>query len=230
MIFSRKRTSTLLTHPPVLLLGDTSLERVSKYKYLGVLITDDLKWESHINAVCSKARRIIGMLYRNFYSHSSPEFLLHMYKSLVRPHLEYCSVIWDPHVAFLRNRLMEVEKFALRMCLKHWGSPYSDLILFSNIMPLETRRIRSKLHLLFKIMYKLSFMPETIFTLSFYRKSDRLNHALSLMPYTSSTKHYLSSTVPHMIFLWNSLPFDPSKCNSFNHFKVLLDLSLPIIT
>ena len=224
MIFSKKKSSPLLTHPPVLLLGNTSLERVHQYKYLGVTITDDLKWESHINIVCGKARRIIGMLYRNLYFHSSPEFLLHMYKSLVRPHLEYCSIIWDPHVVFLRNRLMEVEKFALQMYLKHWSLPYSDLILLSNIMPLETRRLRSKLHLLYKIMYKLSFMPENIFTLSSYRKSDRLNHSLSLIPYSGSTNYYLSSVVPHMIFLWNSLQFDPSKCDSFNHFKVLLDL------
>ena len=224
MIFSKKKSSPLLTHPPVLLLGNTSLERVHQYKYLGVTITDDLKWESHINIVCGKARRIIGMLYRNLYFHSSPEFLLHMYKSLVRPHLEYCSIIWDPHVVFLRNRLMEVEKFALQMCLKHWSLPYSDLILLSNIMPLETRRLRSKLHLLYKIMYKLSFMPENIFTLSSYHKSDCLNHSLSLIPYSGSTNYYLSSVVPHMIFLWNSLQFDPSKCDSFNHFKVLLDL------
>ena len=168
------------------------------------------------------------MLYRNFYSHSSPEFLLHMYKSLIRPHLEYCSVIWDPQVIFLKNRLMAVEKFALRMCLKQWSSPYSDLILLSNIRPLETRRLCSKLYLLYKIMYKETFMPENIFTPSHYRKSDRINHSLSLLPYSSTTNYYLSSTVPHMIFLWNSLQFDPSKCNSFNHFKVLLNLSLTI--
>ena len=79
-------------------------------------------------------------------------------------------------MVFFRNRLTEVEKFALRMCLKHWSSPYSDLILLSNIMPLETGRLCSKLHLLYKIMYKLSFMPENIFTLSSYHKFDRLNH------------------------------------------------------
>ena len=42
----------------------------------------------------------------------------------------------------------------------------------------------------------------------------------SLMPlYSSSTSNYLSPVVPHMIFWWNSLQFDPSKYDSF---KVLI--------
>lgn len=163
------------------------------------------------------------MIYRNFYLHSSPEFLLHLYKSLIRPQLEYCSVIWDPKVVFLKNRLMEVEKFALRMCLKHWNYPYSDLILLANITSLEFRRLHSKLLLLYKIIYKLSFMPEGIFVFSSCRKSTRLNHSLPLLPYSSSTYSYHFSSVLQMISLWNSLPFDPSKCDSFAHFKALLD-------
>ena len=163
------------------------------------------------------------MIYRNFYFHSSPDYLPYLYKSLVRPHLEYCNVIWDPDVIFLKNRLMEVEKFALRMCFKQWHTPYPDLILLANIMPLEIRRLRSKLHLVYKFIYKLAFIPDSIFIPSFNRKSNRLNHTLALMPYSCSHNYFLHSTVPHMIYLWNNLPIDPSKCDSFNHFKTLLD-------
>jgi hypothetical protein len=43
---------------------DTNLI-VDKAKYLGVTISEDLKWEGHINYICGKANRILGFLRRN---------------------------------------------------------------------------------------------------------------------------------------------------------------------
>ena len=48
------------------LMGEP-IEKVSSFKYLGVTISDDLTWSKHIQTISSKARRIIGMLYRQFY-------------------------------------------------------------------------------------------------------------------------------------------------------------------
>ena len=164
----------------------------------------------------SRSRKIIGI-------HSSPDYLLHLYKSVVCPHLKYCSVIWDPDVIYLKNRLMDIEKFALRMCFKQWHTPYSDLILLANIIPLDFRRLCAKLHLVYKFIYKMSFIPDSILVPSSNRKSNRLNHSLTLLPYSCSHNYLLHSTIPHMIYLWNNLPLDPATCNSFNHFKILLD-------
>jgi hypothetical protein len=41
------------------------LESVDKAIYLGVTISEDLKWESHINNICGKANKTIGFLRRN---------------------------------------------------------------------------------------------------------------------------------------------------------------------
>ena len=57
---------------PSLTLGDTPLTKVSRYKYLGVLITSKLMWSSHVTNICNKTRRLVGLLYRNFYNFSSP--------------------------------------------------------------------------------------------------------------------------------------------------------------
>ena len=46
----------------------TVLENVESIKYLGVTITSDLKWNSHIRNVCSKANRTIGFLRLNLFS------------------------------------------------------------------------------------------------------------------------------------------------------------------
>ena len=47
------------------------LESVDKAKYLGVAISEDLKWESHINNICGKANKTLGFLRRNLKSWTS---------------------------------------------------------------------------------------------------------------------------------------------------------------
>ena len=62
----------------------TVLENVEIIKYLGVTITSDLKWNSHIRNVCSKANRTLGILRQNLFS--CPQDVKEAaYKSLVRP-------------------------------------------------------------------------------------------------------------------------------------------------
>ena len=134
------------------MLGGDVLEKVKSYKYLGITITDDLKWDTHISNICSKARRMTGLIYRNLYYYSDSAFLLVLYKTMIRPLLEYCDVIWDPHQKFLRDRLRSVEKLALRMCLKSWRLFYDELIAKAEITPLESRRIHNKLLLMYKVL------------------------------------------------------------------------------
>ena len=49
-------------------LEGTVLENVESIKYLGVTITNDLKWNTHISNVCTKANRTLGFLRRYLYS------------------------------------------------------------------------------------------------------------------------------------------------------------------
>ena len=46
-------------------MDDTTLEEVSSYSYLGVEITKDLNWATHINSISKKSNRILGLLPRN---------------------------------------------------------------------------------------------------------------------------------------------------------------------
>ena len=95
MVISRKRRPT---YPGVLYLGDAPLEQVQCFKYLGVILASNLSFSQHIDSVCSKARKVLGLLYRRFYNNASKDTLLQLYLSLVRPHLEYASPVWNPYM------------------------------------------------------------------------------------------------------------------------------------
>ena len=67
MQLSRKRIKKI--HASYTLEG-TDLENVEsiKYMYLGVTITSDLRCNTHVSNVCTKANRTLGFLRRNLYS------------------------------------------------------------------------------------------------------------------------------------------------------------------
>ena len=69
-------------------LEGTVLENVDNIKYLGVTITNDLKWNTHISNICTKANRTLGFLRRTLFS--CPQNVKEAaYKGMVRPILEY---------------------------------------------------------------------------------------------------------------------------------------------
>ena len=65
----------------------TDLENVESIKYLGVTITSNLRWNTYVSNVCTKANRTLGFLRRN--SYSCPAGVKEAaYKGLVRPILD----------------------------------------------------------------------------------------------------------------------------------------------
>ena len=95
-----------------LLLNGESLEEVAQFEYFGVTITDDLSWSKQVSSVVSKARRILDM----------PQILpllwyLNIFKAVqtyVKPHHNYCSLVWDLPLVNKQEALESVHTFALR--------------------------------------------------------------------------------------------------------------------
>ena len=87
-------------------LDNVFLQVVPNNPYLGLNISDDLKWNFHINAMCKKASSTLGFIRRNL-KMCPKETRLSAYVSLVRSTLEYGAVIWDP---FTQNEIDKIER------------------------------------------------------------------------------------------------------------------------
>ena len=76
-------------------------------------ITIDLKWNTHVSNICTKANRTLGFLRRNLAA--CPKDVKELaYKGLVRAVLEYGSSVWDPQSILLQDELEKVQKRAAR--------------------------------------------------------------------------------------------------------------------
>jgi hypothetical protein len=93
---------------PYTLHGHTLSEETSA-KYLGVTITDNMSWNTHIEQTAAKGNKKLGFLKRNL-KVNNPEVKSRAYKSLVRPTLEYCSTVWDSHTGKAASQLEMVQE------------------------------------------------------------------------------------------------------------------------
>ena len=110
---------------PHLTLCGQPRERVNTHKYLGLLLSTDFSWTQH-NKVCTKAKKLLALIYCCLYSFSTLASLFQMYISLVCPNLEYTSQVGNPY------KVGEVKKFALCMCAKSWDTVKN---FFSVVLP-----------------------------------------------------------------------------------------------
>ena len=85
-------------------MANTQLETVHEEKDLGVLITEDLKPSAHCSlfTAIQKLIECLGSSKEHYHTTATQSFLLRLYKSLVRPHLEYCSPAWSPK--YMKNK------------------------------------------------------------------------------------------------------------------------------
>ena len=144
MIISRKSPTSFTTLPSLFLDG-SPLELVSSFKYLGVTLTSNLSWSTHINETCSKAKKLLGYIYRQFYHDFSFSVLIKLYLTLILSIFMFNSSVWDPYSIPIINKLEKVQHFALKLCSKNWISDSLLLLQLFNLSSLSSCRTTSKL-------------------------------------------------------------------------------------
>lgn len=127
---------------------------------------------------------------------------------MVRPSLEYASVVWDPHTKSNIQKIEKIQRLAARFIYSRYrrrDSP-SAMLQLANLEPLEDRRRAARLNLLRLIYFsKLEIKPENYMVKDSSRPS-RHKHSCSIKPIFARTNLYKHSFFPKSISEWNLLP------------------------
>ena len=75
--------------------GEKRLENVDSENDLGVIIDKSLSFGEHISSKILIANRNLGLIFRTF-TYMDKDMFPNLFKSLVRPHLEYATSVWTP--------------------------------------------------------------------------------------------------------------------------------------
>ena len=76
----------------------------TRKKYLGLQIDEHLTWQSHIESVAKKVVCSLSML-KKVRKCINPDNLMKIYKSVIEPYFDYCSIVWDALSSELTNKL-----------------------------------------------------------------------------------------------------------------------------
>lgn len=205
--------------PTVYSLNDAPLTQVSSYKYLGVHITDNLSWQTHVDHVTSNANRTLGYLRRNF-SLAPSSLKLLLYKTLVRPKLEYASSIWDPHINSLILNIEAIQNRSVRFIFSNYFRTASVTSMKSNLnLPeLALRRKIFRLCLFHKIYHFNPFLSDLLFQPPSYISSRNDHHFKVGVPNSRTNLHFCSF-IPTTCSDWNHLPAAIASIADTNLFK-----------
>ena len=198
---SRKRTRI----PTSYTLNGQSLARVSEAKYLGLNITENLHWGTHVQSIVAKSNRVCAFIHRNLKG-CSTKIQTHCYKSLARPILEYASPVWDPHQQNLIDKLEMTQRRAARRILEDYStkSSASALVAKLHLDSLQQRRAIDKVSMIYKIINDHVDLSTQTSRIQKVSRSTRGHHLKLHVPH-ARTDVYKHSFFPSAIRLWNTL-------------------------
>ncbi len=217
--FTLKISHTKKNSHCVYKLGESVLKEVKSHSYLGITISHDLKWGEHIDTMVNKANRVLGVIRRNL--HSCPTKLkATAYISLVRPHLEYSSTVWDPATNNLIDKLEAVQRKAARFVCRDYRptSSVTDMLAKLNWDSLQMRRTATRLTMLHKITNDQVAIPASTFLQPVPRLTRLLNQKAFIRPHAKKDC-YNKSFFPRTIAEWNYLPDHLVNTNDTKQFK-----------
>ena len=101
---------------PQLIINSNAVERVHSFKILGVWLSDDLSWKSHVSHMYSRATPRLYYLKQLRRCGLSQCHLLAYYKTLIRLILEYACPVWHAGLTKGASDILEkIQKRALKI-------------------------------------------------------------------------------------------------------------------
>ena len=124
-----------------------------------------MMFSKHTGMVANKANRILGVIRRTF-DYMDAVMFTTLYKSLIRPHLEYTNCIWSPILHKDSTLIESIQRKATKLVQGLKDLPYPVRLRYLKIPALAYRRVRGDMIQVYKIMHGLvGTKKETLFTM-----------------------------------------------------------------
>ena len=149
-------------------LGVNKIKVSTQERDLGVIIDKSGKSSKQCVLAVQKGNCMLGMIKRSI-QFKSKKVIVKLYKSLVRPRLEYCIQAWSPYLRKDIDMIERVQRRATKLVDGLKNACYEERLEATGLISLEKRRIRGDLIRVFKIMkgidkidYKIFFEVSTL--------------------------------------------------------------------
>jgi hypothetical protein len=131
--------------------SNTPIEEKQMTKDLGVIMSNSGDFNGHISKVTETVRDLSSWILRSFKSRS-PTLMLQLWKSIVIPHLDYCSQLWNPHKVSAIQQLEELQKSFVQHISGFRHMNYWTALAKLGLYSLQRRRERYQIIYLWSIL------------------------------------------------------------------------------
>ena len=202
-------------------LNNSPLNSTSKERDLGVILDNRLHFDQHIQAKINKANSIMALIRKTYTYLDNSSFLL-LFKSLVRPHLEYANQIWKPYLKKHITAIENVQRRATRLLPGMQDLSYEERLQKLKLPTLQYRRTRGDLIETYKIASGHYDTQVTENFLLFNNRTSR-GHSMKIHHQRYNTNLRKNSFTVRIAQLWNSLPTGIVTAPSITSFERRLD-------
>ena len=198
-----------------------SLEKCEEERDLGIIFDNKLNFDKHISQAIAKANKMLGIIKRAFSYLDCDSFLV-LFKSFIRPCLEYGNTIWNPIFKRQSSAVEKVQRRATKLLGKIKHLSYGDRLRTLNLPSLKFRRLRGDLIQTYKIINNINDTnADQIFQMLNYNRTRNSSKKIFIKHANTNTRKNCFSirSAPH----WNLLPEFVKNATNLNEFKNLLD-------
>ena len=203
-------------------MNGLNLQETKLEKDLGIYVDNNLTFEGHINEIVNKANRLVGMISR-FITHKDKDIMVPLFKTLVRPVLEYGNAVWSPYLIKHINLLENIQRRFTKRIIGLSDTDYESRLRVLRLPSLEFRRLRGDMIETFKIILGLYDHKTTSTLFSIVQSSNTRGHPYKLIKRHVSTNQFAQFYTNRVINAWNSLPEHIVKAGSIDAFKNNID-------
>ena len=219
MIFKRRRK--LVESVPDIYIDANSIHQVSKTKFLGVYIDENLSWHAHINYISGKISRGIGVLKKaKRYLNNTTLHLL--YYTFIYPYLGYCNIVWGNTYSTYLSKLQILQTKIVRL-IANLGFRAHTSDSFKKLRILKCRNIHN--YQLGQFIYKPKnneFPPlfNYLFCTNAHGYDTRISNKYVAHRFNSDLTR--TSIRNEGILFWNKICDTIGACTTVNTFKYYL--------
>ena len=130
---------------------NTPIEEKQMTKDLGVIMSNTGDFKDHIAKITETVRDLSAWILRSFKSRSRT-LMLQLWKSIVIPHLDYCSQLWNPHHANAIQQLEDLQKAFIQHINGFRHANYWTTLNKLGLYSLQRRRERYQIIYLWSIL------------------------------------------------------------------------------
>jgi len=202
-------------------LGAQNIEETTEEKDLGVLVDNQLSFHAHTVKASNKGNQMLGLINRTFYNLDA-QTVPTLFKTMVRPHLEYGNIIWGPHFILDQIRIEKVQRRATKLVKDLRDLPYSERLKRLRLPSLQYRRQRGDMIQ----VYKFLTGKERVQADTFFERAENTTtrgHSLKLKIPLAKSRLRAQVFSTRVANNWNSLPEKVVSSKTVNEFKNQLD-------